>query len=206
MPQGQGTPLRTRLLMGLAGTAVFGLCSFLLPAPTNPDYSGKSPDLTRREINLAINWYAEHYKLDPALLKAVIKAESGFDSEATSRKGAIGLMQVMPSNAQRLKVGDLYDPIQNIRAGAKHLRHLLDQYHGDLSLTLAAYNAGANKVKNNEIPRIRETRRYVKKVLTFYEEFHRRQPYREQTQTPVIMATSNRRLPQYETDGTSHQD
>ncbi|MBI5853733.1 MAG: lytic transglycosylase domain-containing protein [Nitrospirae bacterium] len=204
MPQGQGTPLRTKLLIGLAGTAVFGLCSFFLPAPTNPDYSGKSPDLTRRELNLAINWYAEHYHLDPALLKAVIKAESGFDPEATSRKGAIGLMQVMPSNAERLKVGDLYDPIQNIRAGAKQLRHLLDLYHGDLSLTLAAYNAGIRKVKHNEIPRIRETRHYVKKVLTFYEEFHRRQPYKEQPQ--VVVATSNRPLPQYESDSSAHQN
>ena len=189
MPQGQGTPLRTRLLIGLASTAVFGLCSFFLPAPTNPDYSGKSPDLTRREIYLAIDWYAEHYHLDPALLKAVIKAESGFDPEATSRKGAIGLMQVMPSNAERLKVGDLYDPIQNIRAGAKQLRHLLNLYHGDLSLTLAAYNAGIRKVKHNQVPRIRETRHYVKKVLTFYEEFHRRQPYRERPQ--VVVATSH---------------
>lgn len=204
MPQGQGTPLQTKLLIGLAGTAVFGLCSFFLPAPTNPDYSGKSPDLTRREINLAINWYADHYKLDPALLKAVIKAESGFDAEATSRKGAIGLMQVMPSNAKRLRVGDLYDPIQNIRAGAKHLRQLLDQYHGNLSLTLAAYNAGANKVKNNEIPRIRETRRYVKKVLTFYEEFQRYQRNRQPGQ-PLVVVTSNRPVPQYETDGSTHQ-
>ena len=189
MPQGQGTPLRTQLLIGLAGTAVFGLCSFFVPVLTHPDYAGKSPDLTRREINRAIDWYATHYHLDPALLKAVIKAESGFDPEATSRKGAIGLMQVMPSNAERLKVGDLYDPIQNIRAGAKQLRHLLNLYHGDLSLTLAAYNAGIRKVKHNRVPRIRETRHYVKKVLTFYEEFHRRQSGRARPQ--VVVATSH---------------
>ena len=88
---------------------------------------------------------------------------------SVSRKGAVGLMQLTPDTAATLRVGNLHDPIQNIGGGAKQLRHLLNLYEGDLPLTLAAYNAGVHRVKGGRIPRIRETRRYVRKVLRYYE-------------------------------------
>jgi soluble lytic murein transglycosylase-like protein len=80
-------------------------------------------------------------------------------------------MQLTPATATTLRVNDAYDSIQNIRGGAKQLRHLLNLYRGDLSLALAAYNAGARRVKEHKVPRIRETRAYVRKVLRYYEVF-----------------------------------
>ena len=80
-------------------------------------------------------------------------------------------MQLTPATAATLRVSDVYDPIQNIRGGAKQLRHLLNLYQGDLPLALAAYNAGVHRVKDHKVPRIRETRAYVRKVLRYYEVF-----------------------------------
>ena len=145
------------------------------PTPTRPDYDGAYPRYSNEEIRRAIRWYARKYHLDPALLRAVIKSESDFHQHAVSRKGAIGLMQLTPAAAETLRVGDAYDSIQNIRGGAKQLRHLLNLYQGDLPLALAAYNAGVHRVKNRKVPRIRETRAYVKKVLRNYELFRSHQ-------------------------------
>ena len=138
-----------------------------IPVPTKSDFEGRAR-YSRQEIRRAIDFYATRYRLDPALLRAVIKAESDFRPDVVSRKGAVGLMQLTPDTAATLRVGDPYDPIQNIRGGAKQLRHLLNLYEGDLPLTLAAYNAGVHRVKGGRIPRIRETRRYVRKVLRYY--------------------------------------
>ena len=139
-----------------------------LPTPTRPDYDGAYPRYSRQEIHRAIAWYARKYRLDPALLRAVIKTESDFRQHAVSRKGAVGLMQLTPATAATLRVSDVYDSMQNIRGGAKQLRHLLNLYQGDLPLALAAYNAGVHRVKEHKVPRIRETRSYVKKVLRHY--------------------------------------
>ncbi len=139
-----------------------------IPVPTKSDFEGR-PRYDTQEIRRAIAFYAKRYRLDPALLRAVIKTESDFRPDAVSRKGAIGLMQLTPDTAATLRVGNLHDPIQNIGGGAKQLRHLLNLYEGDLRLTLAAYNAGVHRVKGGRIPRIRETRRYVRKVLRYYE-------------------------------------
>ncbi len=158
--------------MGLSfwSPLVFFTLAFLFPTICNPDGDSR-PRSSKQEIRRAINFYAQRYRLQPALLRAVIKAESDFRPEAVSRRGAVGLMQLMPETATHLRVGDRYDPIQNIRGGARQLRHLLVVYDGDVSLAVAAYNAGVHRVKGGHIPRIRETRLYVRKVLRYYRDF-----------------------------------
>jgi soluble lytic murein transglycosylase-like protein len=123
---------------------------------------------SKQEIRRAIAFYAKRYRLDPALLRAVIKAESDFRQHVVSKKGAVGLMQLTPDTAATLRVANVYDSIENIRGGAKQLRHLLNIYQGDLPLALAAYNAGVHRVKGHRVPKIRETRLYVRKVLRYY--------------------------------------
>ncbi len=111
---------------------------------------------------------SKQHQVDPALVKAVIRTESDFNSTATSRKGASGLMQLMPQTAARYGVSDLYSPEQNLDAGIRYLRDLLNRYDNRLHLALAAYNAGESAVaKYNGVPPYRETRRYVKKVMQY---------------------------------------
>ena len=118
-----------------------------------------------------IDQAARDHRLDSALLQAVVTVESGYDSRAVSGKGATGLMQLMPDTASRYGITDLYDPAQNLDAGARHLRYLLERFNCDLSLVLAAYNAGEGAVRRhgNNIPPFRETVAYVPKVLRLYE-------------------------------------
>ena len=164
-------PLCSCLLRALCALTVLCLLIAAVPTPTRPDYDGAYPRYSKQEIHRAIAWYAKKYRLDPALLRAVIKTESDFRQHAVSRKGAVGLMQLTPATAATLRVNDVYDSIQNIRGGAEQLRHLLNLYQGDLPLALAAYNAGVHRVKEHTVPRIRETRTYVRKVLRYYEVF-----------------------------------
>lgn len=111
--------------------------------------------------------------LAPALLKAVIHAESAFDAEAVSSKGAQGLMQLMPSTATALGVDDPFNPWQNIDGGTRYLARLVWSHRGDLSLALAAYNAGSEAVRRHRgIPPYEETRSYVRKVLELYRRYH----------------------------------
>lgn len=112
---------------------------------------------------------AVRYKVEPALIKAVIKAESNFDPSAVSRKGAIGLMQLMPGTAADMKVSDPYNPHQNIEGGTRYLRYLTGLFDNDLKLVVAAYNAGENAVikYGRSIPPYKETREYVKRVITY---------------------------------------
>ena len=113
---------------------------------------------------------AYKYSLDPALLHAVIRAESGYNPEAVSNKGAAGLMQLMPATASRFGVRDRFDPQDNIEGGARYLSQLLDMFPWDVKLAVAAYNSGENTVKRfgNQVPPIAETRNYVERVLSYY--------------------------------------
>lgn len=130
------------------------------------------PMISERELAPMINRFSHQHQLHPALIRAVIKAESDFDPLAVSRAGAVGLMQLMPQTAVRLDVRDLYDPEDNIGGGTKYLRQLLDRFRGNLPLALAAYNAGEHVVdRYRALPPIDETRRYVRKVLRYYRTF-----------------------------------
>ena len=112
------------------------------------------------------------HHIDADLVRAVIKAESDFQTDARSRKGAMGLMQLMPETARRHQVADAYDPSENVDAGVRHLKMLLERYQGDLQLSLAAYNAGSGAVeKYRGIPPFAETQEYVRRVLRFYHSY-----------------------------------
>jgi soluble lytic murein transglycosylase-like protein len=121
------------------------------------------------EIDQAVTMAAARHNVDPNLVRAVIKVESNFDSNAVSSKGAMGLMQLMPATARELNVKNPFDPDQNVDAGVRHLRHLLDNYNGDVQLTLAAYNAGSNAVARSAgIPHYAETQNYVRRITSLY--------------------------------------
>jgi len=160
--------------------------------PSDPRYAGMArapyrapaynPVKTSSEYRAASNRYAplvqkaaREHSIDQALLQAMIATESGFDPRAVSRKGAVGLMQLMPETARRYGVRNPYDPADNIRGGAKYLRDLMRKFNNDLSLTLAAYNAGEDAIVQygNRIPPYRETLDYVPRVLTLYREYQR---------------------------------
>jgi soluble lytic murein transglycosylase-like protein len=121
------------------------------------------------EIDRTIEQAAVRHHVDANLVRAIIKVESNFNARAVSRKGAMGLMQLMPETARRLNVADPFDPQENVDAGVRHLRSLLDNYRGDLRLSLAAYNAGESAVaRSNGVPNIAETRNYVKQITRSY--------------------------------------
>jgi soluble lytic murein transglycosylase-like protein len=121
-------------------------------------------------FNTIIVEAANRHKIDPALVKAIIMVESRYNPQAVSKKGAVGLMQIMPATALELGVTDLFDPELNINTGVRYLKKLLKQFDGDLPLAVAAYNAGSTKVKEYQgVPPYKATQRYVKKVIEYYE-------------------------------------
>jgi soluble lytic murein transglycosylase-like protein len=124
---------------------------------------------TQDEIDAAIVMAAARHNVDPNLVRAVVKVESNFNSNAVSRKGAMGLMQLMPATARQLNVKNPFDAEQNVDAGVRHLKQLLESYGGDVKLTLAAYNAGSGAVARNAgIPHFPETQNYVRKITNLY--------------------------------------
>ncbi len=130
-------------------------------------------DIDVNKFDYIISNAAKKFRIHPALIKAIIKAESNFNHEAISPTGAQGLMQLMPATAYALQVEDVFHPENNIEGGARYLRYLLNTYRGDLKLTLAAYNAGERAVAkyNNHVPPYRETQNYITRVMSYYREF-----------------------------------
>ncbi|MGH7256281.1 MAG: lytic transglycosylase domain-containing protein [Nitrospirales bacterium] len=172
---------------GLPGLAVSEIYRYVEPdgtmsftnVPTHSRFKLITPQRSRpalrlhpEEVDRLVARHSQDHRLHPALLRAVMKAESDFNPTAVSRAGAVGLMQLMPATAARLNVVNPYDPEENVRGGAQYLRYLLDLFEGNLTLALAAYNAGENLVAEYQaLPPIHETRRYVAKVLRYYRTF-----------------------------------
>ena len=162
---------RVLLRIWIAGTLVLGLFSALAwggaPYETGPTlgYAGSS----RSELRSLIQQVSLEQGIDPALIDAVVRVESGYNPRAVSPKGAMGLMQLMPATARRLRVDDPFDPEQNVRGGVREFSRLVDRYSGNLGLALAAYNAGEGAVtKYSGIPPYRETRSYVARIMQLY--------------------------------------
>jgi soluble lytic murein transglycosylase-like protein len=127
------------------------------------------------QIDALVEQNAATWQVDPALLKAVIANESGFNANAISNVGAQGLMQLMPETAASLGVRNAYDPAQNVAGGARYLRGLLDRFNGDQRLAVAAYNAGPGAVaKYGDVPPYAETQNYVTNVLASFEKYRNR--------------------------------
>ncbi|MCF8158879.1 MAG: lytic transglycosylase domain-containing protein [Burkholderiaceae bacterium] len=134
------------------------------------NHSNESHGLSRQQVSEAVASASAQTSIDPALIHAVIRVESNYNTRAVSRRGAQGLMQLMPSTARRFNVTNPYDPAQNVLAGAQYLRELHTLFNGNMPLILAAYNAGPKAVSKNHmrIPPFMETRLYVPKVLDAY--------------------------------------
>lgn len=124
---------------------------------------------TQGQIDAAISQAASRHSVDPNLVRALVKVESNFNPNAISRKGAMGLMQLMPQTARQLNLTNPFDPEQNIDAGVRHLKQLLESYGGDVRLSLAAYNAGSGAVaRSRGIPHFAETQNYVRRITNLY--------------------------------------
>jgi soluble lytic murein transglycosylase-like protein len=138
------------------------------PREAPPGAPEASPDWTSEYVER----FARANNLSPALVKAIIKAESSGNRMAVSPKGAQGMMQLMPFTAKRFKVSDPFDPIENIEGGVKYIKELLDAFQGNLVHALAAYNAGPAAVRRHGgIPPYRETQEYVKRVMKYYQQY-----------------------------------
>jgi hypothetical protein len=132
-----------------------------------PPFYGKKGEHIFHPI---INKASKKHDVDPAIVKAVIMAESSYNPRAVSPKGAVGLMQLMPSTAESLGVANSFNPEQNIQGGTKYLKELIDKFDGDIKLALAAYNAGpAHVKKHNGVPPFKDTVYYVYKVYHYYD-------------------------------------
>jgi len=128
-----------------------------------------SAGFSQLEVNAAIDKAAARHNVDANLVRALVKVESNFNPNAVSRKGAMGLMQLMPQTARQLNLTNPFNPEQNVDAGVRHLKQLLESYGGDVRLSLAAYNAGSGAVaRSSGIPRYAETRNYVKRITELY--------------------------------------
>ncbi|HAM51293.1 MAG TPA: hypothetical protein DCP92_11625 [Nitrospiraceae bacterium] len=138
------------------------------PVDTKDKVQAKA-EIKNKEFHGIVKEKSAKYNVDPSLVHAVIKAESNGNPYAVSKKGAQGLMQLMPTTARDLQVQNPFDPEENIDGGTRYLKYLIEKFNGDLTLALAAYNAGPKTVeKSGSVPQIPETREYVKKVLSFY--------------------------------------
>ncbi|MGN1152763.1 MAG: lytic transglycosylase domain-containing protein [Candidatus Gastranaerophilaceae bacterium] len=138
----------------------------------NSNNASANSNISHKDIDALIDKYSSQNNLDPDFVKAVVKQESGFNPNAKSHCGAMGLMQLMPATAQGLGVTNAFDAEQNIYGGTKYLKGLMDRFGNNKELALAAYNAGPNAVKKyNGIPPYKETQNYVKNVMASYGRF-----------------------------------
>jgi soluble lytic murein transglycosylase-like protein len=146
-----------------------------------------SPAPAPSGLDLAVDQIAAEHSLPPQLIHSVIRVESNYNPFAVSNKGAQGLMQLIPSTAKRFGVSDVFNPVQNIQGGAKYLRYLLDLYHGDYRLALAAYNAGEGAVqKFGGVPPYRETQNYINQVGKRLQQPAKAQPKPETKPVAVV--------------------
>jgi len=153
----------------------------LIASPKQAGAAAPAAAVPKRQTGLArkagyeqvVDEVSSAHGLESALLHAVISVESRYNPKAVSRKGAAGLMQLMPQTAKRYGVADAFDPLQNLNGGARYLKDLLSLFNNDTSLALAAYNAGERAVTKhgNRIPPYRETLHYVPQVLDFYQRY-----------------------------------
>jgi soluble lytic murein transglycosylase-like protein len=151
------------------GTAEIAACEVVAIEPEEIFIAVPRTPLVQAPYGQLIQTAAEKYRVDADLVYSVIAAESNFNPNAVSRRGARGLMQLLPSTATRLGVKDIYDPAQNIDAGTRYLHELLALYRGDLVLTVAAYNAGPGALqKYGRVPPYRETQSYIRAIRKTY--------------------------------------
>jgi len=145
------------------------LCVLLLGAGGVSAEPGRSETTVAPDLRDIVWRVSGENGVDPRLVDAVVRAESAYDPQAVSHKGAMGLMQLMPDTARRLEVSDPFDPEENVRGGVTEVSRLLDRYDGNLVLVLAAYNAGEGAVERYRgVPPYRETRGYVDRILRMY--------------------------------------
>ncbi len=132
----------------------------------------ENPDAFITKYDVIIKAASEKFSMEPSLVKAVIKAESGFDHTAVSSKGAQGLMQLMPGTAEAMEVDDPYNPEKNIFGGTKYLSKMMERYNNDVRLALAAYNAGPENVdKYKDVPPFNETKTFIERVMKYYDQY-----------------------------------
>jgi hypothetical protein len=160
--------------MGAARSAAAEVNQYL-SRESNPEDAARAnflrsnAPISPQDVDSAIEQAAARHNVDPNLVRSVIKVESNFNPNAVSRKGAMGLMQLMPSTARSLHVTNPFDPQQNVDAGVRHLKKLLESYGGNIKLSLAAYNAGAGAVaRSSGVPRFAETQNYVRRITELY--------------------------------------
>jgi soluble lytic murein transglycosylase-like protein len=157
-------PIRSKLTVGAQRASIYLPAESSFRGPSRPAVT-----IGRDGVERLIREAADRHSVDPALIRAVITTESNWNPTAVSRRGAGGLMQLIPTTAQRFGVNDVFNPQQNVDGGVRYLKTLLDRYNGNLDLALAAYNAGEGAVdRAHGIPAFRETRNYVQRVQDAY--------------------------------------